>query len=202
MRPVRQALADINAIRTQLARETPFRGYGPRSTAASGMLALLVATGQHCWLKVHENDPDVFILVWVATATVAAGFSAWEMLNRTRRLHFGLSSEMIQVAVEQLLPALVAGLLLTVVLARAAPRELWMLPGLWELAFSLGIFASCRSLPRPMSAVGLWYLVAGLACLAVGGGTHELSPWAMGVPFGIGQLLMASALRSVGSTNC
>src|ERR1700730_16721898 len=74
---------------------------------------------------------------------------------------------MIQAAIEQFLPAMVVGLMLTVVLVRVAPRELWMLPGLWQLAFSLGIFASCRFLPRPMFAVGLWYLATGLACLAI-----------------------------------
>src|SRR3954471_966910 len=41
MRELQRALADINAIRTQMARETQFRGYGPRSTAASGLLALM-----------------------------------------------------------------------------------------------------------------------------------------------------------------
>jgi len=37
---------EIDAIRTQVARETQFRGYGPLSTAASGVLAILVAGGQ------------------------------------------------------------------------------------------------------------------------------------------------------------
>jgi len=67
-------------------------------------------------------------------------------------------------------------------------------PGLWQVIFSLGFLASCRSLPRPMYAVGVWYLAAGLTCLALAGGAHSLSPWAMAVPFGIGQLLMAAIL--------
>jgi len=71
-----------------------------------------------------------------------------------------------------------------------------MLPGLWELVFSLGIFASCRFLPRPMFGVGLWYLVAGLACLPLESSHQALSPWAMGIPFGVGQLLVASVLQS------
>ena len=63
-----------------------------------------------------------------------------------------------------------------------------MLPGLWQIVFSLGFFASCRLLPRPMFAVGVWYLAAGLASLAFASGAHAFSPWAMAVPFGIGQL--------------
>jgi hypothetical protein len=195
MSELRQALAEINAIRTQVARETQFRGYGPRSTAASGVLAILVASVQSLWLNAWQADARVFLMVWVSTAAVAAGFSAWETYVRTRKVHFGFSREMIQAAIEQFLPAMVVGLMLTVVLVRVAPRELWMLPGLWQLSFSLGIFASCRFLPRPIFAVGLWYLVAGLACLAIEGGPHALSPWTMGIPFGIGQLFLAAVLK-------
>jgi len=195
MSELRQALAEISAIRTQVARETQFRGYGPRSTAASGVLAILVASVQSLWLKATWADARVFLMVWVGTAVVAAGICAWETYVRTRKVHFGFSREMIQAAIEQFLPAMVVGLMLTIVLVRVAPRELWMLPGLWQLSFSLGIFASCRFLPRPMFAVGLWYLVAGLACLAIEGGPHELSPWTMGIPFGIGQLSLAVVLK-------
>jgi len=195
MRELRQALAEINAIRTQVARETQFRGYGPLSTAASGVLAILVAGGQSLWLKPYEGDVSVFLLVWVITAVLAASVCAWETLMRTRKAHFGFCKEMIQAAIEQIVPALVVGLMLTVVLAQAAPQVLWMLPGLWALAFSLGVFASCRFLPRPMFAAGLWYLVAGLACLMIESGTRELSPWSMGVSFGIGQLLVAAVLK-------
>jgi hypothetical protein len=195
MSELRQALAEISAIRTQVARETQFRGYGPRSTAASGVLAIVVASAQSLWLKATWGDARVFLMVWVSTAMVAAGICAWETYIRTAKVHFGFSREMIQAAIEQFLPAMVVGLMLTVVLVKVAPRELWMLPGLWQLSFSLGIFASCRFLPRPMFAVGLWYLVAGLACLAIEGGPHELSPWTMGIPFGIGQLFLAVVLK-------
>jgi hypothetical protein len=70
-----------------------------------------------------------------------------------------------------------------------------MLPGLWEVAFSLGIFASVRFLPRPLFSVGLWYLICGLMCLGIASGPRTLSPWSMGVPFGIGQLLIAAVLQ-------
>jgi hypothetical protein len=38
-------------------------------------------------------------------------------------------------------------------------------------------------------------LASGLACLVILGGSRTLSPWAMGVPFGIGQLLVAAVLQ-------
>jgi hypothetical protein len=101
---------------------------------------------------------------------------------------------MIHAATEQFIPAGVAGALLTFVLYQYAPQSLWMLPGLWQIIFSLGFLASCRSLPRPMFAVGIWYLVTGLACLAFANEARAFSPWAMAVPFGIGQLVMAAIL--------
>jgi hypothetical protein len=102
---------------------------------------------------------------------------------------------MMRAALEQFLPALCAGLLLTVVIVDAAREVAWMLPGLWQIIFSLGVFASCRFLPPAMFAVGVWYLAAGLGCLALGGAGLSLSPWAMGIPFGVGQLLVAVVLR-------
>jgi hypothetical protein len=195
MTELRQALDDISAIRTQVARGTQFRGYGPLSVASSGVLALLVAAAQSHWAAGSNQGLKTFLDVWIATAAVAVFLSALETIFRARRVHLGLAMEMIQAAAEQFLPSIVVGLLLTVVLLRIAPQDSWMLPGLWEVIFSLGVFASCRFLPRQMFGVGAWYLTAGLVCLLVASGHHALSPWAMGIPFGIGQLLVAAVLR-------
>jgi hypothetical protein len=195
MTELRQALAEIRAIRTQVARGTQFRGYGPRSIAASGVLALAVAGIQARWFSGSLRDFSEFLEIWIATATFSVILSAWETVTRARRLHDGFAKEMTHAAVEQFLPAVVAGILLTAVLVKATPQLTWMLPGLWELVFSLGVFASCRFLPRSMFAVGLWYLASGLTCLAVASVHQTLSPWSMGIPFGIGQLLVALVLQ-------
>jgi hypothetical protein len=195
MTELRQALDDISAIRTQVARGTQFRGYGPLSVASSGVLALLVAGGESRWMAGSNYGLKSFLGVWIATAAVSVFLSALETIFRARRVHSGLALEMIQAAVEQFLPSIVVGILLTVVLMRIALQDSWMLPGLWEVMFSLGVFASCRFLPRQMFGVGAWYLAAGLVCLLVSSGHHALSPWEMGIPFGIGQLLVAAVLR-------
>jgi hypothetical protein len=84
---------------------------------------------------------------------------------------------------------------LTGVLFWFAPQSLWMLPGLWQILFGLGVFASGRFLPRAMGMVGFWYLAAGLLSLAFASGAGAFAPWVMGAPFGIGQLLVAAALH-------
>ena len=189
-----KALAEIHLIRDQLARHAEFRGYGPATLAATGALALLASAAQAHWLKDPGREITLYLAIWIATAAVSLIIISIETVMRTRRIHSILAMEMIHSALDQFLPAIVAGLLLTVVLWRCAPQSLWILPGLWQVLFSMGVFASCRFLPRPIFAVGVWYLAAGLTCLALGG-ARALSPWAMGLPFGIGQLLVASVLQ-------
>jgi hypothetical protein len=196
MKELQQALSEIHRIRTQVAHGTEFRGYGPASIAASGILALLVAAAQKQWMaKSSKADLTIWLGVWTGTAVVSVFLTGLETFARARRVHRGFAREMVQSAVAQFLPAVMVGFLLTVVMMRVAPEECWMLPGLWELIFSLGVFASCRFLPRQMFAVGVWYLAAGLFCLVAGSATHALSPWTMGIPFGVGQLLVAAVLQ-------
>ncbi|HEX9404300.1 MAG TPA: hypothetical protein VF917_07715 [Steroidobacteraceae bacterium] len=196
MKDLQQALSEIHSIRTQVARGTEFHGYGPASIATSGILALAVAAAQAQWMaKSAKADLAVWLGVWAGTAVVSVFLTGLETFVRARRVHLGFAKEMVQSAVAQFLPAVMVGFLLAVVMMRVAPQECWMLPGLWELIFSLGVFASCRFLPRQMFAVGVWYLAAGLFCLVAGSATRSLSPWTMGIPFGVGQLLVAAVLQ-------
>jgi hypothetical protein len=202
MEELDRALADITAIRSQLARGTQFRGYGPMTVAATGFLAVAAAAVQALWLPDPAGDLFAYVAIWVATAAVSVLLIGIEMVARSRRIHSGLADAMIHAATEQFIPAGVAGALLTFVLFRFAPQSLWMLPGLWQIVFSLGIFASCRSLPRPMFAAGVWYLATGLASLAFANGAHAYSPWSMAVPYGVGQLFIAAVLYwSVGESD-
>jgi hypothetical protein len=195
MRDLDKALADIFAIRSQIAAGTAFRGYGPAAIAATGGLALMTAVAQLLWLDDPTGQPVMFFAGWAATALVSAGLIGVEMRARSRRHHSGLADAMIHQAVEQFLPAGAAGALLAVTLWRFAPEALWMLPGLWQLLVSLGICASARSLPRTVMLGAAWYFVAGFATLMLASENHALSPWAMGLPFVIGQLLMAAILH-------
>jgi len=189
-----KALADITAIRTQMARGAEFRGYGPATVAATGCVALLAAIAQALFLPDPAANVLAYLALWIATAAISVVLIGIEMGSRSRRIHSGLADEMIWAATGQFIPAGVAGALLTFVLFRVAPQSLWMVPGLWQIIFSLGFFASCRSLPRPLYAVGVWYLAAGLTSFAIAGETGAFSPWVMGIPFGLGQLLMAAIL--------
>jgi hypothetical protein len=193
MSELHKALGDISSIRRQMAHSTQFRGYGPATLAGTGVIAAVAAGVQALWVPDPMRHLRAYLGIWLATAILCAIVTGTQMYTRTRRMHSGLSDEMIRMAVEQFLPAVAAGLLITPVLALYAPDAVWLLPGLWQIIFGLGVFSSCRFLPRPMNIAGAWYLFTGLTCIVCGDG-RALSPWTMGLAFGAGQLLVAGVL--------
>ncbi|MFC6792622.1 hypothetical protein ACFQE0_25555 [Methylobacterium komagatae] len=198
MQDLDKALADIVAIRTQIARDTTFRGLGSATLAATGGVALATAAGQALWLGNPANHAGLFFAIWVAAALSAFALIGVEALRRTRRLHSGLADAMVLNAIEVFLPSAGAGACLGLVIARFAPDQIWLLPGLWQVLVGLGLFASARILPRAVQAIGAWYLIAGLSVIAIAAADHALSPWTMGLPFVIGQVALAIVVQRTG----
>jgi hypothetical protein len=195
MKQLNDALAEIHAIRAQIALGSEFRGYGPVSVASTGALALVVACAEAHWRGDRESNFGVYLAIWSVTAMIALVLSGTETVLRARRVHGGFAEHMIYQAAEQFLPAVASGLLLTAVVVRFALAAEWLLPGLWQMLFGLGMFASARCLPRSIVLVGFWYLATGLVTIAALPSGGSISPWAMGIPFGIGQLLVAAVLQ-------
>jgi hypothetical protein len=193
MDDLNKALTDLSHIRRQMARSTEFRGYGPATLVATGIIAISAAAIQARWVPNPAQNVRGYLAVWFGTALLSGVLIVVQMHTRARRMHSAMADEMIRMAVEQFLPAPVAGLLVTVVLAQLALHALWMIPGIRQLIYSLGIFSSCRFLPRPVMLGGAWYLLTSLVCLAFGD-TRALSPWTMGLAYGAGQIIIAAAL--------
>ena len=195
MRDLDRALADIANIRSHLAAGTMFRGFGAAVMAFTGLMAVATAGAQAIWPEALADDALTMLVVWVATAFVSAVLVVAEMLARSRRHHGGLADAMIWNAIQQFLPAGFAGGAIGLVLARFAPDSLWILPGLWQVLVALGIFASLRTMPPLIALVGAWYFVAGIAVMIMASSADSLSPWLMGLPFAVGQFLMAAVLH-------
>ncbi len=140
------------------------------------------------------DDVYRYMALWIGMAVLSCVAVAIEMLVRLAmtpdRTHF----ELTRLAVEQFLPCVAAGVLVTVVLVRLAPQNVALLPGMWQILFSLGIFASARLLPKPIFAIGAWYLASGILVLILARGNASLAPWCMGLPYGLGQLVAAGIL--------
>jgi hypothetical protein len=187
-----EALSQISEIRYQMARTELFRGYRAAPVAMSGVLALLAAVAQQVWIADPSRNLTAYLVLWIGAAVVSAAVSGAAIAARRRMDGSSWSRDLTRLALEQFAPCLITGGLVTIVIARSRPELLGILPGFWQILFSLGVFASCRLLPRATWAVAVFYLGTGLICLSLG--EAALSPWAMGLPFGFGQLLAAVVL--------
>jgi hypothetical protein len=189
-----EALARVSEIRLQIARSESFRGYRSATAAFSSLVAIGTAALQPVFIRDPAADPQRYLLIWIAAAIVSVALTAMEMTVRCRRSASPTAARLTWLAVEQFLPCTIVGAVVTFVLVQFASESLWMLPGLWGMIFSLGVFASCRLLPRPIFWVALYYLACGAAALAFAQGTSAFSPWTMGITFGGGQFLAAVVL--------
>lgn len=181
-------------MRSHLARSSEFRFYGPAAIGCTALLAAAAAYLQSTFVPVPAEHLLSYLALWTITALLACTIIAADVVLRARRAHSGLADDMVREAAGQLLPAGAVGVLLTAVVARYAPQCAWMLPGLWQIILALGVFSACRTLPAPMRLAGFWYAATGLACLAIAQGPYAFSPWAMALPFGIGEALAAIIL--------
>jgi MFS family permease len=191
MADLNQALVEIRSIRRQVAQNTEFHGYGPATLFATAIVAVVAGAAQAHWLPEPATHPVQYIVLWLTTGIFCAALIATQMLTRADRLHSGMADEMVRMAVAQFLPAAVAGAILPFVLLHITQNVFWMLPGLWQIIFSLGVFASCRCLPRPMLLVGVWFLLTGLACIGLGD-IRSLAPATMSGAYAVGMALVAA----------
>lgn len=191
---LREALSQISEIRRQMARSEVFRGYRSLTVGFSGALALLAAAYQPYFAASPETELGRYLSLWVGVAALSAIVAGGEMWWRARTTRSAMARQMTLLAAKQLLPSLVVGALLTLCIYRSAPQVAWMLPGLWSLVYSLGVFASYRLLPGQFFWVALYYAVCGMGCLLWGQGANALSPWQMGISFGGGQVMSAAIL--------
>jgi hypothetical protein len=72
MRELNRALADILEIRAKIATGTSFRGYGPTTIAATGVIGLLTAALQAVRPDIFAASATHFILCWLAASVICA----------------------------------------------------------------------------------------------------------------------------------
>ena len=137
-----EALSQIADIHQQMARTRVFRGYRAATTAFTGVLALAAAIVQAIAFDDPAGRPLVYVLVWVGVALAGLLVVGTEIVQRYRRSESPLDRELTIAAIEQFLPCLITGGLVTLVICQFAPGSIWMLPGLWSLFFAMGLLAS------------------------------------------------------------
>lgn len=188
---VRDAAAQIAEIRQHLLRTTVCRGYRSATTVFTAFAAVVAASIQSAF--VSSNNHDKVLYVWLIAAGVSLLVVGLEMTIRTRRAD-AIQRESTRSAVSQFVPCLVAGALLTYVIVENVANMFWMLPGLWAVMFAMGLFASRPVLPRGVTLVAGYYLLAGLGSLVWASDDHQFSPACMAICFGVGQTLASIVL--------
>jgi len=188
------ALDQITNIRSQMAATSVFRGYRCASTLVSAVVAVCTAVIQHLWIPDSVHHVEQYLELWFSAGTICLGVVAAGMVIRYRRSDSPLDRALAVTAIQQFLPCLIIGGLVTFVIGDVAWETMWIVPGLWAIFFGLGILASRPLLPAGTSIVGAFYLLSGLASIEWAGSHEAFSPWAMALPFGIGQAMAAGIL--------
>ena len=197
MPEINRALADLALLRNQRAGARLFRGFGPAVVALTGVLALIAAMWQ--------NQQDVqavaaYFVLWLGVAVLSLALIGAEMWALSKRHHGGMAQAFVWGMAEAFLPAGLAGASIAAVLYRFAPEAMGLLPGLWQILIALGLFSAGARLPASLRIAASWYFLAGLGSLILAS-EAGLSPWLMGLPFGLGQLLVALCLYLAGRSH-
>ena len=123
------------------------------------------------------------------------GSSASRWWRAPAAITAGSADAMLFNAVEHFLPVGVAGAVICAVLLRFAPDVAWMLPGLWQMLLGVGLFVALR-VPAALDRARRRLVFRRRRDRADRvEPVRTLSPWAMGLPFGLGQLLVAGLLH-------
>jgi len=188
------ALDQIADIRSHMANTRVFRGYRCTTTLFSSVVAIVTAIIQALCIPDAVHHVDAYLQLWFSAGLLCLVMVACGMVIRYRRSESPLDRELAVQAAYQFLPCLIVGGMFTYVLGQVAWGTMWIVPGVWAILFGMGILASRQLLPSGTSFVGAFYLFCGLVSIAFAKNYSAFSPWAMGVPFGVGQAMAAGVL--------
>ncbi|MEO1456696.1 MAG: hypothetical protein AAFV49_03895 [Pseudomonadota bacterium] len=189
MRDIDDALAEIASVRQQMARRTTFRGFGPQVLILTAVLAVGAGIAQS---PVAGGSVKGFIAWWSFVAAMSVGLIAAVAWHRARVFHDALAHSICATTALAFLPAGIAGAALALAVARVFPEAAPIIPGLWQVTLSLGVFAAAPSLPAGMRLVAGWYLISGVVCVLLAEPGGVPAPLMMALPFAIGQTIAAS----------
>ena len=156
----------------------------------SGLLAGAAAVVQHAWID--PTDLRAYVWLWIGCALGSALLAGIALVVHNIQSDSPLTRARSRLAIAKLGAPLAVGALVTAIVVSTAPDAGWMLPGLWQLFFALGLFASAGLLPRAILGVACFYLATGAFILTLG--PRAPAPSSMGVPFAVGQLAAAMIL--------
>ncbi len=189
---LQNAINQLEEIHAQISKTEFYRGFRAVPVALTGLSAFLAALMQpYC---ITQDDPVDFVLFWIMVAIANVLFMALFLIYDYVSRETYLEQQKARNVFLQFGPALAAGILVTVVIARFEGEFLFYLPGFWSLIFSLGIFACRPYFPAKAFWLGVYYLTTSAFLFTLVPTHQSMHPWGMGLVFGVGQLLAATII--------
>jgi hypothetical protein len=193
---VDEALGQIAEIHDHLARGEHYRGFHPFAVAASGAIGLLAGFAQPIVFALRDGlGETIFPVYWLVVAAIAGGAGVAPVVANYLQHEDEFSRRKTRRLAGQFLPCVVAGMCATLAATRVGWQVNVLLPGIWMLLFSLGIFAARPFLPRSIGWVGLFYLLTGALLLARPITNLDTIGWVVGGTFALGQAATAFVLH-------
>jgi hypothetical protein len=182
----RQAAQTLEVIRTLMERTCQYQLLTARASLVAGSLA---GAGALAFLWLDAGNPWQFGLVWAIVFAGSLLATTIGTVLRGRASGEQIWSRQARTVLAALAPALVAALALTVFFFAHGWHQ-W-LPGVWMLCYGQGALATSAYAPTPIRWLGIAVMLAGGVTLALG---EPWAPWAMGVVFGLGHLVLGGVL--------
>ena len=162
MEPVRfvsdRAMDNLRYIRETMERATPFTGISGRGEITIGGTALIASV-----IAARQPSFKLWVYTWLAEGLISSLIAGWSMDRKARATQTSLFSGSGRKALYSLAPSLIAGGLLTLVLARAGAFA--AIPGMWLLLYGTGVITGGMFSVRAVPAMGICFMALGALAL-------------------------------------
>jgi hypothetical protein len=182
MNTVQEALKQVRELQQKILEKQKFKGYSGRARALSGTTALGA-----CFIMTTHYWPQSNYWHLVGWSIV---FGMSVLLNFGAILYWFLLDPVAKRDVRRLkpladtLPPMCVGGIFSLALIHQGLYS-WLFP-LWMCLYGLANLATRHVVPRGISLIGWFYILAG-SLLLVSGETNFLNPWPMGIIFFAGE---------------
>lgn len=169
-----RAMDNLRYIRETMERATPFTGISGWGEIAIGGTALVATV-----IAAQQSTFRAWFAVWIAEGFISLLIAGWSMDRKARAVHMPLVSGPGRKVVFSLAPPLIAGALLTMVLARSEAAH--AIPGTWLLLYGTGVITGGMFSVRAVPAMGLCFMLLGAVALFT---PPAFANWFMAAGFG------------------
>lgn len=162
-----RAIDDIRFIRQTMERATSFTAVPGWGVVAVGVTGTIAAFTAH-----RQPSPERWLIVWLATATLAVLIAGVTIKNKAERARVPLSTGPGRTFLVSFLPSVSAAAVITVALY--AQGLFTLMPGIWLLLYGAAVLAAGSYSVKIVPIMGITFMLFGLLALATPGSWGDL----------------------------